>query len=253
MFDKLIESSKEKETRHAGRYFVVMTVIYCTAVVAIAAGTIIGFSPVLAEGYALKSLLAPPPVPLAPAPAPIVQSAARIMHDVNRFAITRAPDRILPATDAARYPVAVSSPAVIGAPPGSGHVGGYVPGGGDSGEPAPPPPNPKPATRIEPAPTSEINRIPPKVSEGVLQGKAIRRVKPNYPAIARSVRASGPVSVLVVISEAGQVIEATAVGGHPLLRSAAVEAARQWLFSPTTLSNVPVKVQGVLTFNFVME
>jgi protein TonB len=78
-------------------------------------------------------------------------------------------------------------------------------------------------------------------------------VKPHYPAIGKSVRASGPVSVLVVISEAGQVIEATAVSGHPLLRSAAVDAARQWLFTPTTLSKVPVKIQGVLTFNFVLE
>jgi protein TonB len=48
-------------------------------------------------------------------------------------------------------------------------------------------------------------------------------------------------------------MEAFIVGGHPLLRNAAIEAARQWIFEPTTLSKVPVKVQGVLTFNFMLE
>jgi protein TonB len=128
-----------------------------------------------------------------------------------------------------------------------------VPGGGDGGEPAPPPPAPKPTLKIEPAPAPQTDPHPRKISEGVLQGRAIKKVKPVYPAIGKNIRASGPVPVLVIISEAGQVLEATALSGHPLLRSAAVEAARQWLFTPTTLSQVPVKVQGVLTFNFVLE
>jgi protein TonB len=49
------------------------------------------------------------------------------------------------------------------------------------------------------------------------------------------------------------VIEAAVIGGHPLLRDAALQAARQWLFKPTELSGVPVKVQGVLTFNFTLQ
>ena len=48
-------------------------------------------------------------------------------------------------------------------------------------------------------------------------------------------------------------IEAAVLNGHPLLRNAALEAARQWTFTPTRLSNVPVKVQGVLTFNFKLD
>jgi protein TonB len=98
-----------------------------------------------------------------------------------------------------------------------------------------------------------VSQSPRKVLEGVLQGKAVRKVKPAYPTIARTIRASGPVQVMVVIAEDGRVIEAAAINGNPVLKSAAVEAARQWLFTPTTLNNIPVKVQGLLTFNFVLE
>lgn len=52
--------------------------------------------------------------------------------------------------------------------------------------------------------------------------------------------------VIIMNSEEGRVIEAYAANGHPLLLYTAVEAARRRTFKPTLLSNVPVKVQGVL-------
>jgi TonB family protein len=91
------------------------------------------------------------------------------------------------------------------------------------------------------------------VSGGVLQGKATHRVQPPYPPIAKAARASGAVQVQVTISTIGEVIEANVISGHPLLRDAALQAARQWLFKPTELSGVPVKVQGILTFNFTLN
>ncbi len=90
------------------------------------------------------------------------------------------------------------------------------------------------------------------VSGGVLQGSAIRKVQPPYPPIAKAARAAGPVQIQVVISEAGGVIEAEVVSGHPLLRDAALQAARQWQFKPVELTGKPVKVQGILTFNFTL-
>jgi protein TonB len=78
-------------------------------------------------------------------------------------------------------------------------------------------------------------------------------VQPQYPPIAKAARASGAVQVQVTISEEGRVIDAAVVSGHPLLRDAAVQAARQWVFKPTELSGVAVKVQGVLTFNFTLQ
>ena len=90
----------------------------------------------------------------------------------------------------------------------------------------------------------------PASSGGVLNGKAISKPAPPYPAIAR---AAGTVTVQVTVDEGGRVTSAQAVGGHPLLRAAAESAARQARLTPTLLSGTPVKVTGVLTYNFQPE
>jgi protein TonB len=101
-------------------------------------------------------------------------------------------------------------------------------------------------------PPAPIKKAPPKtISGGVLNGKAISLPKPTYPAAARAVRASGAVQVQVLIDETGKVVSASAAGGHPLLQAAAVAAARGARFSPTLLSGQPVKVSGIITYNFV--
>lgn len=100
-----------------------------------------------------------------------------------------------------------------------------------------------------PQPTPPPRRAP--ISGGVLNGKAISKPAPAYPPIARAARASGAVTVQVTIDESGKVISASAVSGHPLLRQAAVQAAYGARFSPTLLSGQPVKVTGVITYNFV--
>jgi len=121
------------------------------------------------------------------------------------------------------------------------------------GRVAPPLP-PPPPTVVSPSASANVE-APKKitVSGGVLQGSAIKRVQPPYPAIAKNARASGAVQVQILISETGEVIDATVIAGHPLLRDAALQAARQWLFKPTELSGVAVKVQGILTFNFSLN
>ncbi len=90
------------------------------------------------------------------------------------------------------------------------------------------------------------------ISGRILNDKAIEKPLPTYPEIARAARASGTVTVNVIIDEEGRVEKAKAVSGHPLLQSAAVEAAYQARFSPTLLSGNPVKVSGEVTYNFVL-
>ena len=89
------------------------------------------------------------------------------------------------------------------------------------------------------------------ISGGVLNGKALSLPQPPYPPIARNSKVSGMVVVQVTIDEYGNVIEANAVSGHPLLRAAAVAAAREAKFSQTSLMGELVRVTGVLQYNFV--
>ena len=95
------------------------------------------------------------------------------------------------------------------------------------------------------------NEAPKTVSGGVLNGKAVSLPKPSYPAAARAVRASGAVQVQVLIDEDGNIFSAAALGGHPLLQSASVMAACGAKFTPTLLEGNPVKVSGIITYNFV--
>ena len=91
------------------------------------------------------------------------------------------------------------------------------------------------------------------INGGVLNGKAISKPQPAYPPIAKAARASGVVTVKGTVDETGRVIEAEAVSGHPLLQQAAVQAARQAKFSPTLQNGEPVRVSGLLIYNFVLE
>jgi len=91
------------------------------------------------------------------------------------------------------------------------------------------------------------------ISAGVLNGKAVSKPQPAYPSLARAARATGTVTVQVTVDETGSVVSAAAVSGHPLLHAAAVAAAKQAKFTPTLLSGKPVRISGVLTYNFVLE
>ena len=113
-------------------------------------------------------------------------------------------------------------------------------------EPAPPPPPPPPPRQGEPIEAPKIIRK----SGGVLQNTAIKRVTPEYPPLAAAARVSGSVVVEITVDEDGKVMAARAISGHPLLKDAAVDAARGWEFTPTQLGGVPVKVIGTITFNF---
>lgn len=103
-----------------------------------------------------------------------------------------------------------------------------------------------------PSPTSEPGaRVPKLVSGGILNGKATSLPKPRYPAEARAAGAGGAVSVSILIDEQGSVVRAGLVSGNALFTDAARTAACKSAFSPTMLSGNPVKVSGVLVYNFV--
>jgi periplasmic protein TonB len=104
------------------------------------------------------------------------------------------------------------------------------------------------------APAQPVMRGPLKpISGGILNGKAISLPAPTYPDTARRMRMTGTVEVEVVIDLNGKVISAKAVKGPSILASAAEMAARLARFTPTLLSGQPVKVSGIITYNFSLQ
>ena len=111
-----------------------------------------------------------------------------------------------------------------------------------------------PVTETAPITEPPPVKAPPPVkivSGGVVNGSAKSLPKPVYSAAAIAVNAQGKVDVQVLIDESGNVISAKAISGNLLLRPAAEVAARNARFTPTLLSKLPVKVTGVIVYNFI--
>ena len=90
--------------------------------------------------------------------------------------------------------------------------------------------------------------------DAILNGRAISLPKPSYSDEARRYRAQGRVVIKVTIDELGNVIDASDMcGGNPLLVKPSLQSARAARFTPTKLSGQPVKVTGVITYNFVVQ
>src|SRR6266508_1059795 len=196
MFDTLVESSKHgQENTKTGIYMLVTGSIYAVGLLVIGVATIIYMNPGLADAFDVAAMIAAPPPP-----APTV-AIKNIPVTPTFVPPTKPPEKIPdPATVQPKQVVAVSHGVPGGVP---GGVLGGVPGGVSKGDdPPPPPPPPKPEPTATPVPRKLV------VSGGVLQGKAINKIQPPYPPIAKAARASGAVQVQVTISEDGRVIEA---------------------------------------------
>lgn len=88
---------------------------------------------------------------------------------------------------------------------------------------------------------------------GHLIRKPIVLPKPEYPPAAKAVGASGTVNVEITIDENGDVLEAKAISGHPLLWAESVKSALKSKWKPVELSGKPVKVSGILVFNYNID
>jgi protein TonB len=138
--------------------------------------------------------------------------------------------------------VSLAGGGVPGGVPGGvvGGVPGGVPGGMAGGAPPPPPPPPQ-------------KKEPIRVGGNVQSSKLIRRVEPEYPELAKRARVQGIVLLQVTVDETGNVTDINIIRGHPLLNQAAVDAVRQWKYSPTLLNGEPVPVIATVTVNFVLR
>jgi len=125
--------------------------------------------------------------------------------------------------------------------------------------PPPPPPTTQPAAVAKGAQTSATVGTGPAEAKPVRVGGAIREprktrhVNPVYPKDAIQARVQGVVILECTISAAGEVVDVKALRGVPLLTEAAIDAVRQWQYTPTLLNGVAVPVIMTVTVNFKLS
>ncbi len=265
MFSNLIESSSHaKEFKRRGSFLLFTTSIYVVLFVITGVISIYAYDARL-EQQNLEVVVLLPPQEIAPDPQPAtpadkpkvtkdnnesnVTERTEAMVSVNRpelppDKVTVTPNKNPPIPDHGLWRLGSQNKDAIGVPPGPGTpVGGggqVVPQRQVMIDDLPPEPEAPP-------------KVPKVISKGVITGQAISLPQPAYPPMAKNIRIQGRVSVQVLIDEQGRVISANAVDGHPMLAPAAQRAALQARFKPTLLSNQPVKVSGVITYDFKLN
>ena len=264
MFNNLIESSSHaQEYKRRGSFLLFTTATYAVLLVLGAVASIYAYDAHLdAQSTELELLSYVPLPPAEPQPPKVISDPVRpTSYPRNPPSVPMRIELIDSTTNPNNVPDRIGTiaspvpPAPLGAVRGDRNVDPPAPPGGRVAtgpgntpmvriiDPPPPPPPPPPT----PTPVKVL-----KISQ-VLNSKAISLPRPNYPPIAKQTRTQGTVTVQVLIDETGKVISAKTVSGHPLLAHEAQKAAMQARFSPTIISDQPVKVSGVITYNFIMQ
>jgi protein TonB len=179
--------------------------------------------------------VAPPPPPPAPVRAARIEQPRNIVNQTA--APLEAPIEIAPERPVPQNTQLLSAVENNGATVPGSEIG--VPGG--FGPPAPPPPkteSPSPLVR----PGGDI-RPPAKIKD----------VKPIYPVIAQISHVEGIVIIEATLGPNGKVQDAKVLRSHPLLEAAALDAVRQWEFTPTLLNGNPVSVVMTVTVDFKLR
>jgi len=99
-------------------------------------------------------------------------------------------------------------------------------------------------------PNGQGSSITKPVELGDLNAKAISLPQPVLTEEAKRVKATGRVSVRVIVDEDGKVVSAVALNNVAALRDAAQAAARQALFKPLVMGGITVRFTGVLNYDF---
>lgn len=187
------------------------------------------------------TLVAPPPPPPPPPPAAATPKVTKpVTSEVEStgrlLAPTKIPKQVAMIKESAAPPP--TAPGVVGGVPGGmagGQPGGVI--GGVIGS------IPTAAPKLE-APKRVV------VSQGVTEGLLLKKVMPQYPAIARSAHIAGAVQLAAIIGKDGNIENLQVVSGHPMLVQSALQAVKQWKYKPYILNGQPVEVQTTITVNF---
>ena len=178
---------------------------------------------------------APPPPPPPPPPAPKTTVQPKVtppkpMEEQRFTAPVEVPTEVKPEESL--------DLGIEGGVPGGveGGVPGGVVGGVVGGLPEAPPP---------------VEAV--RVGGNIKAPKQLKKVDPAYPDIARQARVQGVVILEATISPQGKVTDVKVLRGIPLLDQSAIEAVKQWVYTPTLLNGVPVPVIMTVTVNFKLS
>jgi protein TonB len=113
-----------------------------------------------------------------------------------------------------------------------------------SSQPAPPP-SALGSSAVVPAASAPIN-----ATKNVQDPKLISSTRLVYPLPARQANVQGTVALALDIDAAGKVVGANALSGPLLLRQAAIDAVKQWKYSPGLLDGKPAAAQVTVKVEF---
>ena len=113
--------------------------------------------------------------------------------------------------------------------------------------------DPDPSVVFAPPPPLPARQEPVRVGGTIRQPQKTREVAPVYPTIAQAARVQGIVIIEATIGADGHVVNARILRSVPLLDDAALDAVRQWQYTPTLLNGVPVPVIMTVTVQFTLS
>ncbi len=187
--------------------------------------------------YALhlpESILVVPPPP--PPPGRVIPKGAAPRTDQPSNAAvapTKAPTTIEPESGPPAVPV-------VGLPPGDGIPQGIGLVTSDRPIVITPPEPPRPVAPI-------------RVADLPVSPRKIVDVRPQYPEIARAARVEGTIIMEAVLDTSGRVTQLRVLKSVPMLDQAAVDAVRQWRYTPSVYGGHPVSVLMTITVRFTLQ
>jgi protein TonB len=81
----------------------------------------------------------------------------------------------------------------------------------------------------------------------------IHRVEPVYPTLARQIGRAGRVELRAIIATDGTIQSLQVVSGDPLFYQSALDAVRQWRYTPTVLNGKPVEIDTYITVIYNLQ
>lgn len=237
LFVDLVESDTKGHRPKRSLFFTASLILHVVGLLAVIIVPLLQAQELPEPASAVKAFFAepaaappPPPPPPPPAPKAAPKDAPKPVPQEAKFvAPVEVPQEIKPSSG---LDVGVEGGAAGGV---EGGVAGGVAGGIVGGLPAEPPPAPVQAVRV---------------GGNIKEPTKLKNAAPVYPDIAKQARVQGIVILECTISPQGRVTDVKVLRGIPLLDQSAIDAVKQWQYTPTLLNGVPVPVIMTVTVNF---